>query len=92
MDKEAAPSERKNIYKVLRLHGVSDMELDEFIETMLLELKILAEYRGLAEVASHLGVAIKASQKARQGTAPTFPDTPIILGVRRKRVPQNKTL
>jgi len=92
MGEEAAPSERKNIYKVLRLHGVSDMELDEFIETMLLELKILAEYRGLAEVATHLGVAIKASQRARQEIASAFSDSPSLLGVRRKKVSQKKTL
>ena len=82
MGEEAAPSERKNIYKVLRLHGVSDMELDEFIETMMSELQLLASYRGLAEVATHLDIAIKASQKARLG------GIPLLLGVGRKRVSQ----
>ncbi len=85
MGDEPAPSKRKNIYKVLRLHGFSDMELDEFIEAMLRELKILAEYRGLADVSTHLGVAIRSSEKARQGEASTLPDTPTLLGVRRKR-------
>ena len=84
MEDKSSFSGNRNIYKVLRLHGVSDMELDEFIETVLVELKILAGYRGFTEVANHLDYAVKATQKVRETINAPSPPSPSFLGVRTK--------
>ena len=71
MASKAPISGEKSIYKLLKANGVSDTDLDMFIETMVMLLKILAENAGRHEIAAHLDAAIKASKKkAVEGTLP----------------------
>ncbi len=52
--------EDKNIYMLMQRHGVSDAQLNTFIEALMMELQILARYARLRGVVNHLDAAIKA--------------------------------
>jgi len=56
--KFSIPAEEAQAYSLMRTYGVSEDELKDFIGTMLSEIKVLADYTKLGDVAKHVQAAI----------------------------------
>ncbi len=63
--KFSIPAEEAQAYSLMRTYGISADELDGYIATMLGEIKILAEYAKLSDVASHVQGAIAELEKVK---------------------------
>ena len=56
--KFSIPADEAQAYSLMRTYGVSEDELKDFIGTMLSEIKVLADYAKLGDVAKHVQAAI----------------------------------
>ena len=63
--KFSIPANEAQAYSLMRTYGITDDELNDYISTMLGEIKILAEYAKLTGVATHVKAAISDLEKAK---------------------------
>jgi hypothetical protein len=63
--KFSIPANEAQAYSLMRTYGITDDELNDYISTMLGEIKILAEYAKLTGVAAHVKAAISELETAK---------------------------
>jgi hypothetical protein len=63
--KFSIPANEAQAYSLMRTYGITDDELNDYISTMLGEIKILAEYAKLSGVANHVKAAISELETAK---------------------------
>ena len=63
--KFSIPANEAQAYSLMRTYGITDDELNDYISTMLGEIKILAEYAKLTGVATHVKAAISELEAAK---------------------------
>jgi len=63
--KFSIPANEAQAYSLMRTYGLTDDELNDYISTMLGEIKILAEYAKLTGVATHVKAAISELETAK---------------------------
>ncbi len=68
--KFSIPAEDAQAYSLMRTYGIADDELSDYISTMLGEIKILAEYAKLPDVASHVKSAIGELEAVKASRVP----------------------
>ncbi len=68
--KFSIPAEEAQAYSLMRTYGISDDELNDYISTMLGELKVLADYAKLSGVASHVKAAIAELEAVKASRVP----------------------
>ena len=63
--KFSIPANEAQAYSLMRTYGITDDELNDYMSTMLGEIKILAEYAKLSGVANHVKAAISELETAK---------------------------
>ncbi len=63
--KFSIPANEAQAYSLMRTYGITEDELNDYISTMLGEIKILAEYAKLTGVATHVKGAISELETAK---------------------------
>ncbi len=68
--KFSIPAAEAQAYSLMRTYGISDDELNDYISTMLGELKVLADYAKLSGVANHVKAAITELEAVKASRVP----------------------
>lgn len=68
--KFSIPADEAQAYSLMRTYGISDDELNDYVSTILGEIKILADYAKLSGVASHVKAAISELEAAKSARKP----------------------